>query len=267
MGFLPAFDDTRMPQASTPPPAPPPPPMPAPTPLETAAPPPPTPPVEPEDMAPTPKRMPRKQWRWLPERVLVDSEAGGKAERCQHVGCMLEIWVVCCSPICRQPLCHLHFSGAHQSRCHEHRSMRWGRCPCFTCKHGAAGKVLPGTAQLSTSPSPAVQPAPQPQPQPGEAARSQDSRSRLLPNTIWIPGVLHLVHHIIDEYLSKLTKEVFLKKLRVLTGFFRRRLLRERFQACCCCGAFQRYRPLFHDFPAVFIDWHSEIGTFNPWGP
>ena len=84
----------------------------------------------------------------------------------------------------------------------------------------------------------------------------QDAATRLLEHCLWIPGVLHLAHHVIGETLDAMRfKQSFLTQLRTVTGFFKFSHLRERFVHNCLRGPDQRHQILFDDWPATYIDW------------
>jgi hypothetical protein len=84
----------------------------------------------------------------IPDHALdiVESRAGGIAERCQHLDkdiearCVEEIFACC--PRCLVPLCGLHLSGNSVSACHEHNP----HVPCG-CAHCVFGWEMPPIGQ------------------------------------------------------------------------------------------------------------------------
>ena len=80
--------------------------------------------------------------------------------------------------------------------------------------------------------------------------------SRLLDGRIWIPGTLHIVHHVVDELLGNMRqRKEFLEDLAAITNFFKHQRLREKFVVYCLTGSHGRHRVLFDDFPATYIEW------------
>lgn len=78
----------------------------------------------------------------------------------------------------------------------------------------------------------------------------------MLRECLWIPGVLHVVHHVVGELLLPMSyRGACFKQLSMFTGFFRHKHLRERFMTACLIGQHQRHRVLFEDFPATYIEW------------
>ena len=191
----------------------------------------------------------------------VASRAGGIADVCCHNGCTNEIYACCIA--CLTPLCHVHFGSFQgedhkQSRCHQHRHVTLLRpCPCLACKSSSSSSS--GPPQHPSKPGPGHGPTAPPQAatvEEGEGDSFRRSAEYILGNCIWVPGVLHLMHHVVEGLLDSFQrKQEFLKELRTLCNFFKYKGLRERFQHQCLTGQNRRHSILFDDFPVVYIEW------------
>ena len=157
----------------------------------------------------------------------VPSDAGGYAECCHAVGCLREIWACCPEPGCRVPLCNEHISS---TACHEHSvTIDWRRCVCKHCKTQQSARDASNSAGLffevpprpwatkpphlvgkaapppppphrtsrpprRRAPSAAAPPAPSAAAPPAALRLGQLGLGQLMPNCLWIPGALHILH-------------------------------------------------------------------------
>ena len=89
-----------------------------------------------------------------------------------------------------------------------------------------------------------------------EASGAAGAANVMMPNSLWVPGILHVVHNAIEEILSNMAHaQHWLKLMRTISGFLKHKDLREMFANECLTGAATAFRPLVLVMPEVFIEW------------
>ena len=91
----------------------------------------------------------------------------------------------------------------------------------------------------------------------GEAVVPIDiSSTAFMPNALWAPDVLHVMHNAVEEILTGMKHaQHWLRQLKTIAGFWKHRDLRELFAAECLVGDATAFRPKVMPIPEVFIDW------------